>query len=678
MNKTFKNLISIIAALTLCYAMFGVITAMADPVRNLSVELLGIEKTDGSIESKKRLTDSVGETFWIGVTADNLDSHTLFTNGIYSFEIAFEYDPTYVTPYTSGSDTEGSWKQKIADGNLLSSSDASYDTTEWWDADLYEVAASAISTDVNDSTYRKANPTGNTTGWKTCSVTIRVKVTDSTFETAFNSSARFKGLTDSSKQTFIKLPFKVVSAPSNPIDNPVVLNLVRGPETFDISSGVYGVDPHYEWYRESVEADTDKVKNFISARTDENLRLLFDDNADITLFGVGGASITDIAGAAPTPEPVAAGEPTPTPEPTVDSLSRDKSMNAEGFDSEIYTYYLSVPNEVDKLILNITSSNQPDSVVANGSNVTLDTVSSGVYTYQAFDLAELDKTAEPDGFNNTVVVTDNDGSTAYTIYVRRLLKPKIVLNYGNSPYGEIMRDDAITDKDAAKTAFNTGNKFTTSYLPTDCTTDLFSPKAWDNSTDSDVNMDRNDYAIFVYNRKSFKDPGFEAYDAMGDPVADTDITRTLPVKRMSTNSYTALKDANVTDETITVTGVDNDASIALGSTSIRPDTYTMTYTFNDPITLEEVSVNRYVVVIWTLGDVDLSTVRNSGDSSTITSYLKGVTKLKDGVATNITNIYFYRIIDVDRSGVLNAGDGSTITSILKGVSKEKTFYRELK
>ena len=41
-------------------------------------------------------------------------------------------------------------------------------------------------------------------------------------------------------------------------------------------------------------------------------------------------------------------------------------------------------------------------------------------------------------------------------------------------------------------------------------------------------MDRNDYAIFVYNGKYFVDPGFTATDSAGNQV--TNVTRKITVQ----------------------------------------------------------------------------------------------------------------------------------------------------
>ncbi len=296
----------------------------------------------------------------------------------------------------------------------------------------------------------------------------------------------------------------------------------------------------------------------------------------------------------------------------------------------------------------------------------------------------------PDTTTVTVTMTSGGETREYTFVLQALIAGKIELNYGNSPYGEIMKMGQL-DTDAwdeakitaAKENFDIGNKFVNGYIPTGGDTKMFSPKAWGNSTDSSVNLDRNDYAIFIYNKKAFKDPGFTATDALGNAVSDTDITRTMEFKRMSANSTAGMKDANVTDETATIVNKANDAIIdevtsPSQTKGIRPGAYKMEYSFTDPVTNENVTIERDVVVVWDIGDSDLSTIRNAADSSAITSHVKGVSNAIKDVNTASANVFLYRIMDVDRSGIVNAADASGNTSIIKGVSKPNPFYMELK
>lgn len=87
--------------------------------------------------------------------------------------------------------------------------------------------------------------------------------------------------------------------------------------------------------------------------------------------------------------------------------------------------------------MDVSSSEKPTDTV-NSASVNVTASDAKKYSSDLFDLAELDKTVN-DGYNNTVTITA--GGTTYTVYIRRLLKPKIILNPGNSPVGMIMSDN---------------------------------------------------------------------------------------------------------------------------------------------------------------------------------------------------------------------------------------------
>ena len=213
----------------------------------------------------------------------------------------------------------------------------------------------------------------------------------------------------------------------------------------------------------------------------------------------------------------------------------------------------------------------------------------------------MDKTVN-DGYNNTVTITA--GGTTYTVYIRRLLKPKITLNYGNSPYGEIMKASNIADADkqAAKDAFDVKNKYDANYLPTEAKDKkniTYVTRAWvdiknlDSMTTAeketiqnpDINMDRNDYAIFVYNDKYFRDPGFIAIDSEGNAVDNVD--RSITINRMSKEQLAGLNDVNQISYDITIPNQPSDYLITevtkpydysdATRKRVRPDIYYMKY-----------------------------------------------------------------------------------------------------
>lgn len=619
----------------MCASIIGAISVSADgptPVaptinRKLSVEFMGRGSIPrDSSPGKARLTaDDIGNEFWVGVAVDKVDDLDLFTNGVYSLEVAFEYNPNFLEPYTTSTDPDNEWQNELMNGNMKSGTNDS----AWWNSSQYEII-SVRNTDIdtlNDREDLAKGVTRASAGWKMCTVCV-------TFNTAETfANARFDGLTDDGKQYLLKLPFKLKAVPAeaDADQNPTVLSLVRGPETLDIGSGTDGTDPYSAW--EATVTDwTDQT----------NMKTLFTDNGDISLFDSGG-SVSDIIPVKPM-----------TGEETSDTnytLSTSNLLQEEGFDGETYVYYLSVPNETEKIRLDITSSDLP-TVKANGTAVTATLDSGQLYKTDEFNLLELNKDTdnggEADGFNNTVTV--DAGGTTYTIHIRRLLKPKIVLNYGNSPYGEIMKDDSITDKDAAKSNFDSTLKFNNLSYYTEAWKDYLT---LDNG--NPYNGDKDDTSIFIYQRKAFKDPGFTAYDTLGNVVNDEIVSTTLSITAFSGGmpKYTSA------DSPVTVqeqaTGNEH-VFVNFKSVNMRPDVYIMTYKFEDASTGEVATAERKVIAISKLGDarIDANNIVNNLDASLV--------KSNSGAMNTSNSIYKFKICDArsDANKIINNLDASKI------------------
>ena len=79
--------------------------------------------------------------FWVGIGVENVNDLPLFTDGVYSLDVAFEYNPNYVKPYwdktTASSTAEQSWNDELVKGNLSSTGDSS----AWWDDTQYEITS---------------------------------------------------------------------------------------------------------------------------------------------------------------------------------------------------------------------------------------------------------------------------------------------------------------------------------------------------------------------------------------------------------------------------------------------------------------------------------------------------------------------------------------------------------
>jgi hypothetical protein len=597
---------------------------------------------------------------------DKVDDLPLFTKGVYSMEVAFEYDPTFVEPYYVTASPDSEWQTLLEDGNLGSANDAA-----WWDKNQYSII-SVLSTDIDTTTDREnlsEAATRKSEGWKMCTVCVTVKEGETV------TDARFKDLDSSGDQCLLKLPFRLKKAPSeNDSDqNPTVLSLVKGPETLDIGSDSKGTIPYSEW--RATVTDWDDTTN---------MKTLFKDGGDISLFSTG-ASVSSIV-----PTKLKTGEETDN---TVYTLSQTKDLQQEDFDGDKYEYYLSVPNETEKIMLDITSSDAP-TVKANGTDVNTTLDSGQLYKTSEFTLSELNKDTdnggEEDGYNNTVTVTA--GGMTYTIHIRRLLTPRIELNPGNSPYGLIERmstkylgeTDGWDDEKikAAQTSFASGqssnaNKFKNSnYTPTNAKTNItYTLKAWNNSTDPDVNMDRNIYSIFAYNKYEFTDPGFTAYDSLGNKIEDANIRRSLTVNVMASKSINAMKN-NLTPKTITIDGEDNNYEITgLKSVNICPGVYTMEYFLKNSDSGQEIKLGeRKIVFLWNIGDADLSGAIATPDATTISKILGGKISFT-GMDSSVENLYKFRIVDVDMSGAIATPDATGVRKLLGGKITSPEFYK---
>lgn len=656
MSKIIKNLISGITALSLCTAMIGFSPVNAEDSgtltvnRKMYVDFMGRGSTPATESpGKARLSkDDVGNEFWVGVAVDKVHDLTLFTDGVYSLEVAFEYNPDFLEPYTATSDPDADWLTALTDGNLSTDGNNSL----WWNSSQYEII-SVRDTDLDTTTDRENKDLlSSRSNWRMCTVCVTFK-DGITFE-----NTRFQGLTEESKQYLLKLPFKLKKVPADgdADQNPTVLSLVRGPETLDIGSGQQGKEPYSAW--EATVTDPDDATN---------MKTLFTFGGDISLFDAG-ASITGIV-----PVKTKTGDET---EDTTYTLSTSKLLQSEGFDSEKTEYYLSVPNETEKLKLNITSSDAP-TVKANGTSVNANSGSNQIYVTDEFALAELNKDTanggEGDGFNNTVTV--ESGGKTYTIHIRRLLKPKIELNYGNSPYGRIMQDtslvaagdDAQTAQNQAdaKLAFDTTKKYKS---PEDETRTI---KYWADEYDKD------DYIYFkVLKTVSdstadlkdtvLVDPGFKAYNSLGEEIQADNITRTITVRKFTNSIYLKDGEAGVSTVTYTHTGAENFTEIT-NSSKIVPDIYDMNYTFND-YDSTPVTFTRKIAITYQLGDVDLSRAINSNDTLAMRNQVTH--------AQNISDLPFYvkRIADVDLSDALNSNDTLAIRNHVTGASNIAQRY----
>ena len=435
--------------------------------------------------------------------------------------------------------------------------------------------------------------------------------------------------------------------------------------------------------------------------------------------------------------------------------------SAVRFDPAAKIYYVCVPEGTDevKLVLKGAPAGTPtvmhsDYAADGSSGITISNTSGSAYAWDGLvpmnGTVSAKDTTIPDGamdgiptsaavyesYKDVILITvsDADGtSSTYTVHIMKGEVPDvpdppepsgeayIKLNYGNSPYGEIMKDDTVwrtldqykDDPDGrakwqadAKAAFDERNRYVQNYIPvsvsnaginytysTRAWTDIANPASLTDSekaaiADSSINMDRNETAIFIYNQKTFVDPGFTAKDSLGNDVKN--INREITVMRSGPGTgYTGLKNDVVTEDVITISDKDKDYAIseitpvyvAGGKRVVRPDKYEMKYWFNDPVTGEKVSTVRQVIILHELSDTDGSGGITINDGNTVLSYvahgstLPEFTKVVNGeniteyVKDSAYRIYIYKVFDSDTSNTGTLNDGNAIKGAVAGARK---------
>ena len=340
----------------------------------------------------------------------------------------------------------------------------------------------------------------------------------------------------------------------------------------------------------------------------------------------------------------------------------------------------------------------------NGGNVVLtgneDAKATGELT-----LNPLDPNASnaADRFSNTATI--KLGDKIYTLHIRQLLKPQIKLNYGNSPYGEIMKDAGIVDKDTAKKRFLKavdGGAYSFKYHPSYTPAGVkyknrFDIRAWVNLSNlssptpeeelainnPEINMDINPTALFIYNEQAFKDPGFKLIDSLGKVVEAEKITtgvkRQIVVNRMDKpKGVEALKDTKITQDNVVIPNLGAIAEIESVTPLrniapiVRPDIYVMKYEYTDA-NGQNCEAERKIIILHKLGDTDFNKTMNDSDGNIITRFVNS-SSLLDGVKESAKLVYLYRLLDLDQNETVNDSDENVITRNIVSGTDLLSYY----
>ena len=355
----------------------------------------------------------------------------------------------------------------------------------------------------------------------------------------------------------------------------------------------------------------------------------------------------------------------------------DQNWKIVKFDPVKREYYVAVPNSVDKVKLwfklrdeaknaTLSLSREHNSVTDTLTTPTEDATDN---YYKSEDI-ELDVSPVDNLLTLTMTYDDpNDDpdeggvTRSYKIHVYRKIEESKLMkfNYGNSPYGLIMRDTAITDKATVKNEFDKNDyTFTAGYTPAGATVGVnYCGEAWA----SGVNYDLDDTALFVLNSGTFTDPGYESViNSIGGAV--TDVTKKITVNVL-TETNAAYQDGGSTDYSSvnaqTINLPSSGTISELNAERIRPDKYELVYSFAD-FDGSIVSIKRPLILLNTLGDVNNDKQADTKDVSRIRNRFSA--DLANN--TNVTGydvgglLNRYRICDVNKDRAVNLIDANNI------------------
>ena len=715
-TQTALLLISILLLTMLPMSAFGAEgdgNAPAGEKPTISVDFLGFAgKNDGfglgpsdqPVAKDRALTVEDG-VFWIGVSLDNLYNATFIREGgIRDLEIGFDYNPKYITPVSNleydpadpnnSKVDAGGWLKLIQDYNLTSAD--AVDNADRWSSANYEIdgEASIYSTQLDESYGREFTSPDD---WKMMFVTV-ARTSEITAEE--NEKNRFTGITDSEEDAgphyILRAPFRLVDVPDGQ-DKPLVLRLTLGPSTLVMTTGMDG-ELGYAWEKETRTEDNYNLKN------------IFGFNGDINLFQADGANNLNGMSIVHTL--------TGSTDEIANQLFGDAAMTNEiTFRPADKEYCIKVGSTADKAIITMVGPvKEPQVTHRIASDADADTACTVTQDIiQSTWIAEIpltDTIKDEDEFDDVVKISiAQEGADAieYIVHIKKQdedIPPtgeaKITLNYGNSPYGEIMKDDVVwrtldqykDDPDGrakwqedAKEAFNQRNQYVANYTPESAKEIVnagytYGFRAWLEPEDPrnltedelaqlerpEINIDRDPNSIFVYYKDAFVDPGFTAVDSKGNPV--THVKRKIKLSQIKTSGYVGMADKNTEDKTLTWENGESELLIEevtkLDETYlqyIRPDVYEMEYSFVDQGTNETVTAVRKVVLLSDYADATLDGRVNNNDTAFFRLMVNTNVNTESVIGVikeSSHNLYLYRMIDARINNFVDNNDSAVL------------------
>lgn len=669
--------VSLSMALNVAWSSIPVKAEVVFPITDkaeLSVEFLGISEDNrgpASEAQKGGITEGdEGKVFWVGVAVKDAYKLTenFTTSGIYSMDIAFDYNPEYIEPCSDMADSTGekgnktTWLETVKHFNL--SQGVNSDDNLYWDSSMYEVVDSAcvINAEPDVDSHRESPPID---GHKMMFLTIK--------NNDGNGNARFKGLTAIEDTKYlIRVPFVVNKVPDD-ISGTVTdcLKLSLGPQTFVIGSGENGYESYGAWEKEDKTIPEVNLKNY------------FDWMGDLNVFQTATSQITDIQVYQYVDDSLQDPETPVIPKQYDIYKDVDMTEGNQGFAADTFEYYTAVDADTNEITLRILP-NLGEGIKVNFNDGEITTIpDAGNDWIDTGPIGELEivNMEVGGGFNNTITVANGD--TVYTLHVRRYRKPEIVLNYGNSPVGLIMRDDetfpTLEQKQAAIDAFDNSHAINKTYgagmVPIGGNTNLkYVTAAW--KSYNNINYDLDSYALFVYQGMDFKDPGIIVYNEIGEEISEFEIERTLKIKKQSmagASKYTGDDSADGVTEIDAPIYNGEEGHYSIQGMAIRTDVYSMHYTVTYTGSDGEQKIideSRPIIILGRRGDIYLQTSPATNDLDA--NYLKKETN----AVANGNSLVAFRCADfvVGDSPAVNDLDANQLKKETNAVANGEQYY----
>lgn len=361
----------------------------------------------------------------------------------------------------------------------------------------------------------------------------------------------------------------------------------------------------------------------------------------------------------------------------------DKDWKTIEFDPLTREYYIAVANDAEKVKLWFKVREGGESATKelthlhDGTSDSVNITSDDNDKYYKSD--EFDLILSPKENLVTLTLTDSTDTSItknYKIHIYRKIprSDMMTFEYGNSPFGRIMRDSSIIDKDTAKDDFiNAGYTFTAANVPDGIEAGVvYRTEAWQQG----VNYDVNDLALFVTDKTSFYDANYtNIVNSIGGTVDETTLSRKVKVRVLSTpytdpnagssEDFSTIQQVTNSDSSVTdLTTIDVSATGAITELSdkrIRPDCYELIYSFKD-FDGETVSVSKPIIILSPIGDVNISGTVDTTDVSRILNRFKVDLANQHNVQNYDTGgrLNKFRICDVNKDGSVNAVDANYV------------------